>query len=223
MARRREGDRTPSWEVALTLTALFHGFLLALALILPIGPQNTFVLTRGSQSGRFRQTLPVVLTAALSDTLLIAIAVGGVGLLLLSLPWLSTALSAVGILYIVYIGLRFWKSAGAATQPSGTTPHDLRSDITRSLSVSLLNPHAILDTIGIIGAASAQYLLFGQRIAFALGAVIVSWIWFFALALFGQALGLADQNRRMRLYLQRISALLMWAIALRMALSLLIT
>lgn len=207
-------------EVLTPVTALIRGFLLALALILPIGPQNAFVLARGSQSRRLRQALPVVLTAALSDTLLIAIAVGGVGLVLQSVPWLSHILSAAGIVYILYIGLMFWISAGDDAHLGGAAAPDVRSDISKSLSVSLLNPHAILDTVGIIGTASAQYLTLGPRITFAIGAVVVSWLWFFALALFGQALGLADGSGRLRFYLQRTSAVLMWAVAVHMALTL---
>lgn len=199
------------------ITDFLHGFLLALALILPIGPQNTFVIARGAGARRFRETLPVALTAALSDTLLIAAAVGGVSLLLLGLPSLHTLLTAVGILYVLYIGAQFWRTARSGAEVAAPEAADARKDVLRALSVSLLNPHAILDTLGIIGAASAQVAGASGRFMFALGAVLVSWLWFFALAAFGRALGLGDRSGRARFYLQRVSALLMWAIGLRMA------
>lgn len=199
------------------MEALARGLLLALALILPIGPQNAFVLARGAQAQRFREALAVVLVASVSDTLLIAVAVAGASILLLGLPWLRAVLSAAGIGYILVIGARFWSTANPDALALAEAPPPLRSDILQGLSVSLLNPHAILDTVGIIGAASAQFTSPADRVAFAAGAVLVSWVWFFALALFGRALGVTDGTGRLRFYLQRASAVLMWAIGLRMA------
>jgi arginine exporter protein ArgO len=46
--------------------------------------------------------------------------------------------------------------------------------------VSLLNPNAILDTVGVIGAAIAAQEVTG-RTAFAGGALTASWVWFVAL------------------------------------------
>lgn len=47
-----------------------------------------------------------------------------------------------------------------------------------ALSVSLLNPHAILDTIGVIGSSAALYSG-SNKIAFTIACISVSWLWFF--------------------------------------------
>ncbi|WP_275107296.1 hypothetical protein [Sulfobacillus harzensis] len=38
--------------------AFLHGFLLALALILPLGPQNTLVMSQGTTHRQYRRTVP---------------------------------------------------------------------------------------------------------------------------------------------------------------------
>ena len=60
----------------------------------------------------------------------------------------------------------------------------LKSKSFFAASVSLLNPHAILDTIGVIGTNSIQYIG-NEKWAFTLATIIVSWIWFISLAFAG--------------------------------------
>ena len=54
------------------LTALAHGVVLAVGLIVALGTQNVFVFQQGATQPRFRRALPTVLTASLSDTLLVS-------------------------------------------------------------------------------------------------------------------------------------------------------
>jgi L-lysine exporter family protein LysE/ArgO len=58
----------------------------------------------------------------------------------------------------------------------------LRTVVSRTTSVSLLNPHAILDTVGVLGAAIAAQQA-EQRAVFASGTLTASWVWFLILAL----------------------------------------
>jgi L-lysine exporter family protein LysE/ArgO len=57
---------------------LFAGFATSLTLIVAIGAQNAFVLRQGL---RREHVLPVVLTCALSDALLISGGIAGLGAL----------------------------------------------------------------------------------------------------------------------------------------------
>ncbi len=75
-----------------------------------------------------------------------------------------------------------------------------------ALSVSLLNPHAILDTIGVIGTSSLAYAG-NERIAFTAACVLNSWVWFFLLALAGKWLGSIGPVRQ---WLNRVSAVIIW-------------
>ena len=54
--------------------------------------------------------------------------------------------------------------------------------ISFALSVSLLNPHAIMDTIGVIGTSASAYDG-SEKIAFTVATISVSWLWFIFLAI----------------------------------------
>lgn len=198
------------------VNAFVHGFVLALALILPLGPQNTFVLSCGASAPRFGDTVPVVVTAALSDTLLIVSAVAGVSLAVLALPWLRTGLSLLGVLFLTYMGFSSWRRTPRLDQDSVGSPQGLsrRQQIGYSLSVSLLNPHAILDTVGVIGTGALLYTSAPDKWAYAGAAVLVSWLWFPALALAGRSLQRIGPSGRIDRYINRGSAIIMWLVAL---------
>ena len=197
--------------------AFAHGFLLAFALILPLGPQNTFILAQGATQPKWHSVLPVVITAALSDTVLIALAIGGVSLVLLAIPALRTALSIAGVLFLAYMGYKTWT---AHAGPGGEVPSGewtLGRKVRHSLSVSLLNPHAIMDTVVVIGGGAAIYTTMADRWSYAVGVTFVSWIWFLGLSVAGRALHRAAGSSAAQRMLDRFSGALMWLVAVRYA------
>ena len=196
--------------------AIIHGILLAFGLILPLGVQNIFVFNQGAQHARFNRAMPVVLTASVCDTLLIAAAVGGVSLVILSLQWVTPVIYGAGILFLCFMGWRIWRSAPAREEAGSLSP---KGQILYALSVSLLNPHALLDTVGVIGTSSLQYDA-PVRWAFAAAAVAVSWIWFLSLAAAGRLLGRIDASGKVIQGMNTVSALLIWAIAIYMGIQL---
>jgi hypothetical protein len=92
------------------LSAFLHGYLLSFGLILPLGPQNVFVFSQGATQPKLRRALPVVLTAALADTMLILIAVLGVSAVVLTVPWVKIVLGVFGVCFLLYIGWVTWRS-----------------------------------------------------------------------------------------------------------------
>ncbi len=198
--------------------AIAHGFALALGLILPLGVQNVFVFNQGALQPTLWRALPVVITAALCDTTLILLAVLGVSLVVLTFAWLKMILFAIGVCFLAYMGFMTWRSRPAVDKEAAErfTP---KRQIMFAASVSLLNPHAILDTIGVIGTSSLQYT--GTlKWAFSLSCILVSWLWFLALAIAGRTAGKLDTSGRLLRGLNIVSALIIWAIALYMAISL---
>jgi L-lysine exporter family protein LysE/ArgO len=83
-------------------------------------------------------------------------------------------------------------------------------------SVSLLNPHALLDTVAVIGTSSLQYEGV-ERLYFATTTMAVSWVWFLGLAAAGSVVGNHDRTGHLRIVLSRVSALIMVGIALMMS------
>lgn len=201
--------------------AFAHGLLLALALIAPLGPQNAFVLAQGATQPRWRSTLPVVVAAALSDTALIGVAVAGASLVVLALPALRLALGAAGLGFLLYMGFRAWTAADGGRQAGEEAAWPLGRQVRYSLSVSLLNPHAILDTVVVLGGGAAAYATTTDRWAYAIAAATVSWLWFLALSLVGRLAHRVTSRPGARRWINRGSAVIMWAVALRFALQLL--
>jgi L-lysine exporter family protein LysE/ArgO len=193
------------------LAAFIHGYALAFGLILPLGPQNAFVFSQGAARIRWMHLLPVILTASLSDTALILLAILGVSVIVLTLPWLQTVLLVAGILFLGYVGWLTWRSdATAKVDDPNRVDWPLKQKIMFTLGVSLLNPHAILDTLGVIGTSALNYV--GMvKLAFTAACILNSWLWFLLLALAGRVLGTLGPVRR---WLNRFSALVMWASAL---------
>lgn len=193
------------------MTAAFlHGYLLSFGLILPLGPQNVFVFSQGATQPKLRRALPVVIAAAICDTLLIVIAVLGVSTVVLTVPWIKLVLGVVGVGFLLYIGWMTWRSDGKTTVDQAAHLWPIKRQIVFALSVSLLNPHAILDTIGVIGTSSLAYLN-ADRLAFTLACVLNSWLWFFGLAVVGRVVGSFDVVRK---WLNRASAVIMWLSAI---------
>lgn len=191
---------------------VMHAFLLALGLILPLGVQNIFIFQQGIVQRPLWRALPVVITAGICDTLLISLAVGGVSLVVLGLPWIKHVLMIGGIVFLLYIGYITWKSSIRSEQGS-IQPLSIRKQIVFALSVSLLNPHALLDTIGVIGISSLPYEGIDKFI-FTLTCIIVSWVWFVCLAVSGHWVGRFDSSGRWLNVLNKCSALMIWGIAL---------
>jgi L-lysine exporter family protein LysE/ArgO len=197
------------------LTASLHGFLLAFGLILPLGVQNVFVFNQGALQHRYMHALPIVLTASLCDTLLIGAAVLGVSVLLLASPVFGYMLMGGGTLFLLYMGWVSWKS-NPSSGGGRSERFTARRQITFGIFVSLLNPHAILDTVGVIGTSSLAYDGWNKAV-FGASCILVSWIWFFGLAWAGRLVGVMDKEGRVLRLLNKISALVMWGAAAVMA------
>ncbi|MED1781761.1 LysE/ArgO family amino acid transporter [Brevibacillus fortis] len=203
------------------LEAILHGFVLAFGLILPLGAQNVFVFNQGALQPTLLRAMPVVLTAALCDTLLILLAVLGVSLVVLTVTWLKTVLYVVGFFFLVYMGYLTWRSR-PNTEDGEKERFSAKKQIMFAASVSLLNPHAILDTIGVIGTSSLSYTG-TEKWGFTVACILVSCLWFFSLSVAGRTAGRLDQSGKLQRGLNMVSAVIMWGVAVYMAAQLLMT
>ncbi|WP_026566934.1 LysE/ArgO family amino acid transporter [Bacillus sp. UNC41MFS5] len=200
------------------ISAAIHGFILAFGLILPLGVQNVFIFNQGAMQSRWFYVLPVVLTASICDTLLISLAVFGVSAVVLGVAWIKVTLLLFGILFLLYMGYSTWKSKPNAEKTTGDR-FSPQKQIIFAASVSLLNPHAIMDTIGVIGTSSLSYSG-SAKITFMVVCILVSWLWFFGLSIVGSLVGKVDSSGRFILILNKISALIMWGTAVYLMFSL---
>ncbi|WP_276997057.1 LysE/ArgO family amino acid transporter [Haloquadratum walsbyi] len=199
----------------MSLTAFTHGITLAIGLILALGPQNVFVFQQGALQPDISRALPTVLTAGLSDTLLILLGVLGVSAVVIEFSWLQTTLFGAGFVMLVYIGWTLYTAPAVEVNPHTQEFLGVREQVGFTASVSLLNPHAILDTVGVIGTNALAYTT-PDRWVFTAGCLIVSWGWFSGLAITGRALGESANANLWMKYLNVVSAVIVWIVALYM-------
>ena len=159
--------------------AALSGFLLGASLIIAIGAQNAFIL----RQGLLRQHVFVLcLICALSDALLIAAGVGGLGSLIAAAPGLIWWVTLGGALFLAAYALLALKRAlrPHAMQAAREAAGSMRAAVLACLAFTFLNPHVYLDTVVLLGGLSARYDGHA-RLAYALGAMAASFVWFFTL------------------------------------------
>lgn len=165
---------------------LLAGFATSLSLIVAIGAQNAFVLRQGL---RREHVLPVVLTCALSDAVLISSGIVGLGALL-TRSQLALDIAKYGGAAFLYSYA--FLAAKRALKPGAITPADhapaaLRTVVLACLGFTYLNPHVYLDTVVLLGSLANQQGT-NNRWLYGLGAVTASFTWFFALGFFSRNL-----------------------------------
>ena len=147
-----------------------------MALIVAIGAQNAFVIRQGLARNHVGL---IVLICAISDSLLIAAGVGGLGAIVTALPWLMIVLRWGGVAYLTWFGINTARSVlKNETLKSDGSPVLLtaRQAITTVLMLTYLNPHVYLDTVIFLGSIGNQFG--AMRWWFVAGAATASWIWF---------------------------------------------
>ena len=161
------------------LSAGVAGFALSMGLILAIGPQNIFVLRQGLLRSH---VFAVCLVCSLADALLIAVGVLGLGAYLSGVEGAEFWISMTAALFIAGYGVMRMRSS---MDPSGMSIGEedgagLVSTLGTAMAFTFLNPHVYLDTVMLIGSASSRYAS-DERASFAIGAMLASFLFFFAL------------------------------------------
>jgi L-lysine exporter family protein LysE/ArgO len=187
-----------------------RGFGLGFSLIAAIGAQNAYVLTRGILRNHH---WPVAAVCAFLDAMLITAGMLGMGRLVALWPGVIDALTLFGALFLFVYGLlSFRKLFRQEGLQAGGGQVSLRTAVATVVALSLLNPHVYLDTVVLIGSIGVQEPE-SRRPAFGFGAVTASVVWFFCLALGGQALKKWFQSANAWRLLDFLVGLIMWALA----------
>jgi L-lysine exporter family protein LysE/ArgO len=79
-----------------------------------------------------------------------------------------------------------------------------------------LNPHVYLDTLGLVGAVSTQFIDPVEKAAFGIGAVTSSFVFFFSLGYGARLLAPVMQSARAWRILDVLIGLVMWALAIKL-------
>lgn len=169
------------------MLSFITGFGVAIGLIVAIGAQNAWVL---SKSMRGEHPAVVASVCFSIDAALITFGVFGISTVQAWLPGLVPVLTWLGIGLLCWLAAQsFWRAwqgngglQGAVAGPEGSAWRM----VGQAMVISLVNPHVYLDTVVLIGSVGAQQ---AQPIMFVLGASLASVTWFSGLAGLGQRLG----------------------------------
>ena len=161
------------------LLPAIEGFALGGGLIVAIGAQNAFIL----RQGLIREYVFVLcLIASLADATLIALGVFGFGTIVQSSETLLFVITIGGAIFLACYALLAARRAMTPTtlEAAKAGPGSLKKAIAILLSFTFLNPHVYLDTVVLVGGISGQYEG-AAHLAFAIGAMTASFVWFFVL------------------------------------------
>lgn len=181
-----------------------------LSLIVAIGAQNAFVLKQGL---RRQHVFAVSLFCAVSDALLIAAGVAGAGAIARNAPWFLSAMRWGGAAFLIWYGFRSARAAwqgGEALRAEGAVVPSLGATLGTIAALTWLNPHVYLDTVVLLGAVSSTQ---GDRLAFAIGAMSGSFLFFFSLGYGARLLAPLFARPVAWRVLDGAVALVMWTIA----------
>ncbi|MDA9319559.1 LysE family transporter [Candidatus Thioglobus sp.] len=199
------------------LPAFLTGFFLGLSLIIAIGAQNSFVLRQGILG---QHVFYVALFCALADALLISIGVAGISFFLSNIiNQISSLLFGFSALWLTGYGVLRLKAvfkADIMVEIESSKSEGLIPTLSIAAILTFANPHVYLDTMVLIGSISQQF--FGYyRIAFALGACLASFVFFFSLAYGARLLEPIMKSPSSWRILDGLIALIMFIIAFKLA------
>lgn len=162
---------------------LLQGLFLGGSMIIPLGAQNSHVLNHGIKKNHHFLAASICM---LCDVVLIALGVFGGAKLIATSPTLVTVISWGGIVFLSgYASLSFrqvWLNNYNETQDKAERANKKSwLVIASTLAVTLLNPHVYLDTVLILGSVGGQFEG-NEKIAFAVGTMLASMLWFYSLA-----------------------------------------
>ena len=174
-------------DILAALPTFLAGLGLGFSLIIAIGAQNAFVLRQGI---RLEHVLAVVIICAVSDAVLIAVGISGIGVVVDRFPVALIVIRLCGAAFLLVYGVLAARRAFRA-QSLDAAPADgaktLRTVVLTALALTWLNPHVYLDTVLLLGSVANAAGENGRWI-FGAGAIFASLVWFSALGFGARAL-----------------------------------
>jgi len=196
-----------------SLWVLLQGFGLGASMIIPIGAQNAYVLNQGIKRNHHLTTATI---CSILDMIFISLGIFGGGAILSQNEILLTSVTLGGIAFLVFYGFLSLKSAFKLESESESkdevVARNRQTVILGALAVTLLNPHLYLDTVVILGSIGGQFEGY-DRIAFALGTIIASFVWFYTLSIGAAKLAPTLSKPKVKKSIDTAVAIIMFTIA----------
>ncbi|MBV7297767.1 L-lysine exporter [Enterovibrio paralichthyis] len=197
---------------------VLQGFGLGLSMIIPIGAQNAFVLNQGI---RRHHHIATATLCFICDVALIFLGVFGGGALLASNEMLLSVVTIGGIAFLLTYAFqslkRAWRGEDEEVEvASGQAKKGMLAVLAGAVAVTLLNPHVYLDTVVVLGSIGGQFDA-SQRVAFALGTMLASCVWFYGISIGAASLSPWLSKPRVRQVIDVLVAAMMIYVAFLLA------
>lgn len=207
-------------------TSLLAGVVTGGSLIIAIGAQNAYVLRQGLIR---HHVFGVVVLCSLSDVVLIAAGVSGIGTIVDRADWVIDVVRWLGVAFLVWYAVGSLRRAlhSESLQADGLTlarSEPRRTVLGRAAALTWLNPHVYLDTVLLIGSIAATHT--GSTTAgidgrwwFGIGAMVASLVWFTGLGFGARLVGPVLERPRAWQVLEVLIAATMLLVAAKLALA----
>ena len=184
---------------------LIQGLIIGSTLIIAIGPQNLFVINQGLKK---TFVFTVVLFCSLSDSILIIIGINLSSAIVAINPDTIIILKILGGIWLVFYGLNKIRHVNKIRnlQNIETIESDFKKILITLFLITYANPHVYLDTIVLIGSISTN---FNSQLFFGIGAVMASFIFFFALGYLSKLLSKYIYSNKTWFWIDLVVGLLM--------------
>ena len=200
-------------------SAFFTGFFLGLSLIMAIGAQNAFVLRHGILQ---HHVFYIALFCAVSDATLIFLGITGISFFFTNfVNQFSNILFGISSIWLAGYGIirliDVFKT-NSAIDIKNSTVNGLFPTLVALSIITFANPHVYLDTVILLGSIAQQFS--GDlRVIFGIGASLASFVFFFGLSYGAKLFAPTMQNPNSWRILDGLIALIMFAIAIKLAIA----
>ena len=204
---------------------MISGFVTGGSLIVAIGAQNAYVLRQGLAR---HHVAAVVVICALSDVVLIAAGVSGIGAIVDRAGWVIDVVRWLGVAFLLWYAVgslrRAFRTDALHADGAGVARAEPRRKVLgRAVALTWLNPHVYLDTVLLIGSIAATHSATSDhavdgRWLFGFGAIVASIVWFSGLGFGARALAPVFARPRSWQLLEVLIAATMILIAAKLAL-----
>lgn len=196
------------------LEAYLAAFFITAGIIIGLGPQNIFIIKQGI---RGQHVLLTVVICELCEVFTISLGALGAGYVFSQNILLQKIIGVAGVLFLLFYGYKAFRSVYQSHSDVELQLQrqkiPLKEVIIASLSISLLNPWALMDTMVIIGGGAAQYETVQLMVVFLLGSLTASTIWFSAIGFGSKKLQHILNTPKANKMLDLSAGIIMWLAA----------
>ncbi len=195
------------------LEGFIKGFVLNLALVSTFGPQNVTLVSLGLNRN-YVYTFATV--CVVCDFFLIYFSIFSPFILFKNAAIFEFILSGMAVIFLYYFSFKNFINAFFFSRTSDFNSQKVYSRkniISMGLTLSLLNPAILGETLVIIGGVSKQFLKLEEEICFLIGTMLVSFIWFFGMSVSLKKTSSIIKNNKFYIFFYIISGVLLFITA----------